>query len=79
MRRWIGLSAEVRAVSRSDARLKEAAKLGFKRAITPPVKAGGKHADARPKGLSITEIDRLGDLTTLFDDDGQMGRRVGAG
>ena len=31
----IGLSGEIRAVSRQDARLKEANKLGFKRAYSP--------------------------------------------
>jgi DNA repair protein RadA/Sms len=35
----IGLSGEVRQVGRADARLKESEKLGFKRAITPILKA----------------------------------------
>ncbi len=39
----IGLSGEVRAVGRGEARLKEAAKLGFTRAIIPPRRA------SRPK------------------------------
>lgn len=35
----IGLSGEIRAVSRMDARLKESEKLGFERAYIPPAKA----------------------------------------
>ncbi|MCH8110381.1 MAG: hypothetical protein IH905_00255 [Proteobacteria bacterium] len=52
----IGLSGDVRTVSQADLRLKEAAKLGFRRAIVP---AGLKHR-ARP--LDITEISQLDDL-----------------
>ena len=36
----IGLSGEVRQVGRSDARLKESEKLGFKTSITPVMKTG---------------------------------------
>ena len=35
----IGLSGEIRPVVRAEARLKEAEKLGFKRAVTPPLKS----------------------------------------
>ena len=45
----IGLSGEVRAVGRSEARLKEAAKLGFERAIIPPRRGGAR--DGRAKEL----------------------------
>ena len=37
----ISLSGEVRAVSRMDSRLKEAAKLGFRRALGPKDMDGG--------------------------------------
>ena len=52
----IGLSGDVRTVSQADLRLKEAAKLGFRRAIVP---AGLKH---RTRPLDITEIAQLDDL-----------------
>jgi DNA repair protein RadA/Sms len=45
----ISLSGTVRAVGQSDARLKEAQKLGFKRAFGPP-------GLATPKGLEVTPI-----------------------
>ena len=47
----IGLSGELRAVSQLDARLKEAAKLGFKRCVTPrPVR---KRMGDVPDGLEV--------------------------
>jgi DNA repair protein RadA/Sms len=45
----IGLSGTIRAVGQTDARLKEAQKLGFKRAFVPPGVLG-------PKGLELTPI-----------------------
>ncbi len=45
----IGLSGTVRSVGQADARLKEAQKLGFKRAFVPPGISG-------PKGLELTPI-----------------------
>jgi DNA repair protein RadA/Sms len=57
----IGLAGEVRAVARADARLKEAAKLGFRAAIVPARRAGGIGA-----GLLLTEITRVGDLISLL-------------
>ena len=47
----ISLSGEVRAVSRMDARLKEAAKLGFRGALAP--------ADVEGGGLKVTGASRL--------------------
>ena len=42
----VALSAELRQVAQSDARLKEAAKLGFDNAVMPrPRKASAKHAE----------------------------------
>lgn len=61
----VGLSGEVRQVSHAEARLKEASKLGFKQAFVPPLRGGAK---AKPKGLKITEIKHLNDLTQLFDE-----------
>ncbi len=52
----IGLSGDVRTVSQAELRLKEAAKLGFRRAIVP----AGLKQRARP--LDITEISQLDDL-----------------
>ena len=50
----ISLSGEVRAVSRMDARLKEAAKLGFRRALAPADLEGGG-------GMAVTGVSRLAD------------------
>lgn len=67
----IGLSGEVRPVSQHDARLREAAKLGFASAITPPQrkgKKGGKGA-AKANGqdsLSVQEVTHLIDLVSRF-------------
>jgi len=52
----ISLSGDIRPVPQADARLKEAAKLGFKTAFVP---AGTK---ANDPGLSLTEITSVADL-----------------
>jgi DNA repair protein RadA/Sms len=71
----IGLSGEIRAVSRAEARLKEAAKLGFTRALTPPLSAGRGRSGGRGRGkgraegLEVQEIPHLQDLVGLFADD----------
>ena len=52
----ISLSGDIRAVPQADARLKEAAKLGFKSAYVP---AGTK---ASVSGLSLTEITNVAEL-----------------
>ncbi|MFQ5774532.1 MAG: DNA repair protein RadA [Kiloniellaceae bacterium] len=64
----IGLSGEVRAVARSDARLKEAAKLGFCRALVPPrrAKPGDSRGRGQVVGLEMQEIVHLQDLVALF-------------
>jgi DNA repair protein RadA/Sms len=64
----IGLSGEIRAVSQAAARLKEAAKLGFTRALTPPISAGrGRARDGgRAAGIEVREIPHLQDLVGLF-------------
>ncbi|WP_207478467.1 DNA repair protein RadA [Arenibaculum pallidiluteum] len=63
----IGLSGEVRPVSQAEARLKEAGKLGFARALMPTRRgrAGTRGAD---HGLRAVEIAHLGDLLPLFQD-----------
>jgi DNA repair protein RadA/Sms len=61
----IGLSGEVRPVGQMEARLKEAAKLGFGRALVPPRRRGlrGSGGDS---GIDAREIGRLTDLVGLF-------------
>ena len=56
----IGLSGEVRSVGQTDARLKEAAKLGFARALAPSQR-GRKSADSAD-GLKVDEIDHLQEM-----------------
>ena len=63
----VGLSGEVRPVSQRALRLKEAAKLGFTRAIVP--RAGGRRRDrtADLKGtLEVREIAALSELIPMF-------------
>ncbi len=64
----IGLSGEVRGVGQTPQRLKEAAKLGFVRAMTPPDPARRAGADA---GIEIREIGHLGDLLARFGCDAE--------
>jgi len=58
----IGLSGEVRAVAHTDARLKEAEKLGFTKAIMPK----GRSRKAKSGGLEVREIGHLADLLAIF-------------
>lgn len=57
----IALSGDIRAVPRIEARLKEAKKLGFNRAIIPQVKASSTSAKAN-LGLSAIHTNSLADL-----------------
>ena len=57
----VGLAGEVRSVAQTEARLREAAKLGFTRAVLP----GGQDV-AAPAGLHLTRVQRLADLLRLF-------------
>ena len=50
----VALSGAIRPVGQAEARLKEAAKLGFKRAIAPP--------GAKAEGISVTTVATLADL-----------------
>ena len=61
----IGLSGEVRSVGRMEARLKEAAKLGFKHAITPMRR--GERKAAVPGGLRLSELSEVGGLIQQID------------
>ncbi len=63
----VGLSGEVRQVGQADVRLKEAAKLGFAKALIPRRKSSGKGASAAP--LDIAEVDRLSDLVDRLGGD----------
>jgi DNA repair protein RadA/Sms len=62
----VGLSGEVRQVAQADARLKEAQKLGFERAVLPRRVARGSRASAAPEGFTLDEIGHLADLVQQF-------------
>ncbi|MBI3512835.1 MAG: DNA repair protein RadA [Proteobacteria bacterium] len=61
----IGLAGEVRQVGQSDARLKEALRLGFEQALVPARRKGAGRRGASD-GLALREIDRLADLVDLL-------------
>jgi DNA repair protein RadA/Sms len=71
----IGLSGEVRAVGQTDVRLKEAAKLGFTRALCPP---GRGRRTTPPEGIAVEEISTLADLVQAFLDETASPRAEGA-
>lgn len=58
----VGLSGEIRSVQHIEARLKEAAKLGFRKAVTPPLR---KLKDI-PKGMELIQLKNIRELTNLF-------------
>lgn len=60
----VGLSGEVRRISNVDARLKEAAKLGFKKFVIP----SGSKISIDTKGLIIEEIKHIKQLQSFFVD-----------
>ncbi|MBE0533560.1 MAG: DNA repair protein RadA [Rhodospirillales bacterium] len=64
----VGLAGEVRPVAHTDTRLKEAAKLGFTKAIAP--KRRGKTEGGRkppgPQGMDVKEITRVDEIVRLF-------------
>jgi len=60
----ISLSGEVRPVAQAELRMKEAAKLGFTRALAPAT------PKQRKSPLTIGEISRLPELVELFASDG---------
>jgi DNA repair protein RadA/Sms len=67
----VGLSGEVRQVAQADARLKEAQKLGFERAVLPRRVARGSRAAAAPEGFLLDEIGHLADLVAQFGSAGE--------
>jgi DNA repair protein RadA/Sms len=62
----IGLGGEVRPVGQREARLREAAKLGFRSALIPKGRAGTGPAPRAAEGLAIDEIEHLSDLVARF-------------
>jgi len=62
----IGLGGEVRPVSQREARLREAAKLGFRSALVPRGRAGTGPAPRTAEGIAIDEIEHLSDLVARF-------------
>jgi DNA repair protein RadA/Sms len=67
----VGLAGEVRAVSQTEARLKEAARLGFDRAILPGASRGSGRAERSPN-LRLHALRRLSELLELFEDRGPI-------
>ena len=59
----IGLGGEVRGVGRPALRLREAAKLGFSRAVAPTRSDGEQAPNAE---IEVTAIDHLNDLVAMF-------------
>ncbi|HVJ55748.1 MAG TPA: DNA repair protein RadA [Aliidongia sp.] len=59
----IGLSGEIRPVSQADARLKEAGKLGFERALAPTRRGRAKQS---PASIRINEVGHLQELVEMF-------------
>jgi len=62
----VGLSGEVRAVSHAEGRLKEAAKLGFKRAVVPKNRGKTKVA---AKGITSNELGHIQELAQMFENE----------
>ncbi len=67
----VGLSGEIRPVSHSDVRMKEAEKLGFKSVVMPPRRNRGKKEN-RNTSLNVIELAHLTDLVARFGS-GDMG------
>ena len=61
----ISLSGDVRAVGRTDSRLKEAAKLGFASALAPSTSVGGGSA---PGAIPVAGVSRLADAVRRIGD-----------
>jgi DNA repair protein RadA/Sms len=71
----IGLSGEIRQVPQTEARLREAAKLGFTAALLPRRLRARRTGRAAPEGLTLREIGHITDLIAAFG----LGRPVGGG
>lgn len=76
----ISLSGDIRPVGQSDARLKEAEKLGFQTAIMPrKVKSKASVKDKKgSSGLGINEVGTLLDLVEQFGDQPPVGQPAAA-
>jgi DNA repair protein RadA/Sms len=62
----VGLSGEIRQVAQTEARLKEAEKLGFAGACMPRRVARGNRKLSAPETLNLVEIGHLADLVARF-------------
>jgi DNA repair protein RadA/Sms len=58
----VGLSGEIRSVQHIEARLRESAKLGFRKAITPPI----RKLREVPKGMELIQMKNIRELPNLF-------------
>jgi DNA repair protein RadA/Sms len=68
----IGLAGEVRQVGQSEARLKEATKLGFSKAFLPKRR---RKQSAGEAPLELVEIDQLAELVGRLDGDSSLQRK----
>ena len=75
----IGLSGEVRAVAQRDLRLKEAGKLGFKRAWAPKPSTAPDKRSAKPTSgeIAVKDIGHVQDIVSLFGIDATERTRSG--
>ena len=74
----IGLSGEVRPVGHAATRLKEAAKLGFSRAIMPARRgaaARGEDGPKPPRGMRVHAIERLDEVVSMIGSEAGPPRR----
>jgi DNA repair protein RadA/Sms len=60
----LGLAGEIRRVGHAEARLREAAKLGFERAILPRAAA----AEPQGGGMALDRVGRIAELVDLLVD-----------
>ncbi|MDE0716771.1 MAG: DNA repair protein RadA, partial [Rhodospirillaceae bacterium] len=70
---------EIRTVSQMDNRLKEAAKLGFERAIVPKRRARADDNNGAQAGLQQKSIGHLGELLALFESPAEASGSRGRG
>lgn len=63
----VGLSGEIRSVGQQDHRMKEAAKLGFKNAMTPKPHTNKKSSASAD--IKLTEVAHLKDILPLFSEE----------
>jgi DNA repair protein RadA/Sms len=73
----ISLAGEVRPVSQSESRLKEAAKLGFEHAVMPA--GAASKGTGKVKGIGTSELMRLNELVELFPAARAAAKRAAAG